>query len=669
MKKSSKNLIAVFLTLVISFGYAGQVWAANFTTTELISKHTDGTLGDESVWPGSGFGMSEDGRYIVFESVATNIVNNDTNGVVDVFVRDTQLNTTTRVSVNTAGEEGVSCNNGPSGSQLAPSGGSMSSDGRYIVFHSDCDNLVANDNNNKSDIFLRDTQLNTTTRVSVSTAGVEQDGYSYNSSMSSDGRYITFYSTGTNLVAGDTNAEADIFLRDTQLNITTRVSISTGGSESDNQSTTSIISANGRYVVFRSNATNLVAGDTNAVEDVFVRDTQLNTTTRVSISTGGSEGDIRSFPYGISADGGYVLFYSEATNLVTGDTNAVGDVFIRDTQLNTTTRVSVSTAGVEGNGESYAYGISADGRYALLSSEATNLVTGDTNAVGDVFIRDTQLNTTTRVSVSTAGVEGNGYSGTGGISPDGQTIVFLSSATNIVVGDTNGFDDLFLARVLSAPTTTTQSASSITTTTATLNGNITDTGGEANTERGFDIGTDNTYTMTDVADPTGSYSTGAYTGSATGLTCGTTYHYRAYSTNTAGTGTGSDESFTTSACPVSVTVINGAVPVWILQQMSDSLRGQQNSTNNQQPQILEQSKFQFTKNLKYRDRNTDVLELQKFLNNNGYPISKSGIGSKGNETTYFGLATRSALIKYQKANNIKPAVGYFGAVTRRVVNK
>ncbi len=611
MKKSSKNLIAVFLTLVISFGYAGQVWAANFTTTELISKHTDGTLGDESVWPGSGFGMSEDGRYIVFESVATNIVNNDTNGVVDVFVRDTQLNTTTRVSVNTAGEEGVSCNNGPSGSQLAPSGGSMSSDGRYIVFHSDCDNLVANDNNNKSDIFLRDTQLNTTTRVSVSTAGVEQDGYSYNSSMSSDGRYITFYSTGTNLVAGDTNAEADIFLRDTQLNITTRVSISTGGSESDNQSTTSIISANGRYVVFRSNATNLVAGDTNAVEDVFVRDTQLNTTTRVSISTGGSEGDIRSFPYGISADGGYVLFYSEATNLVTGDTNAVGDVFIRDTQLNTTTRVSVSTAGVEGNG----------------------------------------------------------YSGTGGISPDGQTIVFLSSATNIVVGDTNGFDDLFLARVLSAPTTTTQSASSITTTTATLNGNITDTGGEANTERGFDIGTDNTYTMTDVADPTGSYSTGAYTGSATGLTCGTTYHYRAYSTNTAGTGTGSDESFTTSACPVSVTVINGAVPVWILQQMSDSLRGQQNSTNNQQPQILEQSKFQFTKNLKYRDRNTDVLELQKFLNNNGYPISKSGIGSKGNETTYFGLATRSALIKYQKANNIKPAVGYFGAVTRRVVNK
>ncbi len=237
-----------------------------------------------------------------------------------------------------------------------------------------------------------------------------------------------------------------------------------------------------------------------------------------------------------------------------------------------------------------------------------------------------------------------------------------------------GSVDAFVLKLsqTSAPTTTTQSASSITTTTATLNGNITDTGGEDNTERGFNIGTDTNYTMTDITE-SGTYSTGSYSLTATGLTCGTTYHYRAYSTNTAGTGTGSDETFTTSACPVAAST-GGSVPVWILQSMSDNLRNTNQSLNESTGQQIQNTnnnqtqKFTFTKNLKYRDRNTDVLELQKFLNNNGFPISKSGIGSKGNETTYFGLATRSALIKYQKANNIKPTEGYFGVITRKFVN-
>ncbi len=164
----------------------------------------------------------------------------------------------------------------------------------------------------------------------------------------------------------------------------------------------------------------------------------------------------------------------------------------------------------------------------------------------------------------------------------------------------------------------------------------------------------------------------SFTANLTGLTCNTTYHYRAYSTNTAGTGTGSDDTFTTSACPVAAPT-GGAVPVWILQSMNNQQTINQNSApvipSIPTPQPTPQPKFQFTKNLKYRDRSTDVLELQKFLNSNGYILSNTGAGSIGFETTYFGPATRNALTKFQKDNNIKPAVGYFGVITRGVVNK
>ena len=606
MSKINKKFLTIFLTLALIFGFSGQVWALN--STEIVSKSTAGVLADQ--YSDNGF-ISGDGRYVVFSSNATNLVAGDTNATHDAFLRDTQLDTTVRVSVSTAGVEG---NNGSYEPQI-------SSDGRYIVFSSDSTNLVAGDTNGVRDVFLRDTQLNTTTRVSISTAGTE-------------------------------------------------------GNETVVDNTIASISNDGRYVFFQSTATNLVAGDTNALPDVFMRDTQSNTTTRVSVSTAGAEADqgVTSDFVGISDDGRYLIFTSESTNLITGDTAGFADVFLRDTQLNTTTRISVDSLGIQGNGASYASaGISSDGRYITFISEATNLVDDDTNSQYDAFLLDTQTNTMTRVSVSSLGIEGNDYSGTFSVSDDGQYVSFYSDATNLVSGDTNGVGDIFLYSIISisAPTTTTTSSSSITTTTATLTGNITDTGGEANTIRGFDIGTDNTYTMTDITE-SGSYSSGSYSLTATGLTCNTTYHYRAYSTNTSGTGTGSDDTFTTSACPVAAPT-GGAVPVWILQSINNQQTINQNSApvipSIPTPQPTPQPKFQFTKNLKYRDRSTDVLELQKFLNSNGYTVSNTGAGSIGFETTYFGPATRNALTKFQKDNNIKPAVGYFGVITRGVVNK
>jgi peptidoglycan hydrolase-like protein with peptidoglycan-binding domain len=649
MKNFAKKLFLSILTLTLLFIFSGQAWAVTFRTNELISKHTDGTLANEASG-GEYVTVSSDGRYIVFKSYASNLVASDTNGVDDVFLRDTDLNTTERISVSNSGTEGVSCGGSINGSSILVN--SISDDNRYIVFSSDCGDLVSGDTNNVADVFVRDTQLDTTTRVSIRNNGTQADEESVPGSISSDGRYVLFSSLDVLTVAGDNNFTSDIFIRDTQLNTTTRASVSTAGVEGDGSSREAFISSDNRYVFFNSDATNLVADDTNGETDIFVRDTQLNTTTRASVSTAGVEGDGFSFMLDISSDGRYVLFNSDATNLVADDTNGETDIFVRDTQLNTTTRISVSTAGVEGDEASGEGTISADGDYIVFYSDATNLVSGDTNAVEDVFVRDTQLNTTTRISVSTAGVQGNGSSTYGSISADGETIVFLSSATNLVSGDTNGFGDLFLSRMLSTPTTTTQSASSITTTTATLNGNITDTGGEANTERGFDIGTDNTYTMSDVADPTGSYSTGAYTGSATGLSCGTTYHYRAYSTNTAGTGTGSDQEFTTSACPSSSSssgssassraqnLINmGKVQEaqTIINQFPTQTQNVNLNTNNTNPTTPKPTN---TPTVRKGNRNNTVKYIQEYLK-----IKADGI---------FGPITQSAVIEFQKQHNLVP---------------
>jgi Tol biopolymer transport system component len=222
------------------------------------------------------------------------------------------------------------------------------------------------------------------------------------------------------------------------------VSISSGGVQGDNHSIESSISADGRFVAFESHATTLIAGDTNGVRDVFVRDRKLHKTRRVSISTGGVQGDGDSFESSISADGRFLAFRSDATTLVSGDTNGVTDVFVRDRKLHKTHRVSISTGGVQGDGDSISSSISADGRFVAFGSEATTLVSGDTNGVTDVFVRDRKLHKTRRVSISTGGVQGDNDSISSSISTDGRFVAFESDATALVAGDTNGVADVFV---------------------------------------------------------------------------------------------------------------------------------------------------------------------------------------------------------------------------------
>jgi putative transposon-encoded protein len=308
----------------------------------------------------------------------------------------------------------------------------LSADGRFVVFRSAATNLVPNDTNDTTDVFVRDRLNGNTERVSVASDGTQANGFSDFGHISADGRFVVFRSDATNLVPGDTNAVGDIFVRDRQGNTTTRVSLSSAGAQANNASSAPKISADGSFVVFQSVATNLVTGDTNGNTDIFVRGLQPGgSTERVSLTSAGAQstgGD--SVDPWISADGSAVAFTSSATNLVANDTNGVADIFVR--AAGTTERASVSSTGTQATGASSTAQITPDARFVLFQSTATNLVTGDTNGASDVFLRDRVTGATVRVSVNSDGVAGNGSSFNAAISADGNVVAFMSEATNLV---------------------------------------------------------------------------------------------------------------------------------------------------------------------------------------------------------------------------------------------
>jgi Tol biopolymer transport system component len=251
--------------------------------------------------------------------------------------------------------------------------------------------------------------------------------------ISSDGRYITFTSS-LPLVNDDTNGVEDVYLHDRGTGALTRISVATGGGQGNAESLRPHLSASGRYVVFDSLATNLVAGDTNGVLDVFRHDRMTGETIRVSVTTGGAQASGASFEPEISDDGNLVVFQSTAFDLIDSDSNGTFDIFVRDLAASTTTRVSVTATGGEGDLPATEPTISGDGRYVAFTSSATNLVAGDTNNLGDIFVRDLVASTTTRVSVSSIGGEANSTCSRASISQDGRFVSFRSAASNLVGG-------------------------------------------------------------------------------------------------------------------------------------------------------------------------------------------------------------------------------------------
>jgi Tol biopolymer transport system component len=323
----------------------------------------------------------------------------------------------------------------------------LSSDGRYVAFWSWATNLVRGDGNAQRDVFVRDRLKGTTVRASLGADGRQGNGGSFAPSISGDGRFVAFQSVAFNLVPGDGNRTDDVFVRDRRLGTTVRASQGTFGAEGNGPSTEPAISANGRFVAFASRASNFAGIDGNHDSDVFVRDLVAGTTELVSVGPGGVVGNGDSMRPAISADGRYVAFLSDATNLVPDDANGVlgTDVFVRDRLLGVTTRVNLGPGGVEADGGSVDRpAISGDGRFVAFDSYARNLVPGDANFQDDIFVRDRRLGTTTRASVGPGGVEGNGFSDTPAIASDGSVVAFVSGANNLVAGDTNDGWDVFV---------------------------------------------------------------------------------------------------------------------------------------------------------------------------------------------------------------------------------
>jgi Tol biopolymer transport system component len=379
--------------------------------------------------PSSQSETSLDGRFIAFVSGAQGLVTGDTNGKPDVFLRDRVAGTTIRVSVGSGGGQGNGRSDLPS----------LSRDGRYVAFFSQATNLVSGDTNGKSDIFVRDVVAGSTRRLSIPAGGGQANGDSAFPSISDDGQQVAFGSAASNLVSGDGNGQQDIFVRDLAAGTTRRLSVSSTGIGGNGPSIFPRISGNGDVVAFVSDATNLVPGDTNGSRDVVVRVRSTNTTQLVSVGAGGEPADSVSADPALSSDGRYVAFDSSATNLLPGDTNGFQDVFVRDRVAGTTQLVSVWPSGTPTNRLSTAPDISENGQIVVFVSQFS-----DAGALSNVYRRNRGAGITQLASVGLSGQPADSNSFGASVSPDGQHVGFTSTATNLVAGDTNNQQDVFV---------------------------------------------------------------------------------------------------------------------------------------------------------------------------------------------------------------------------------
>jgi hypothetical protein len=437
--------------------------------------------------------ISGDGNRIVFGSISSNVVPNDTNGVEDVFVRDLQSGTTLRADVTNTGVEANARAFLP---RVANGAGP-------IGFVSAADNLDPEDHDNNADLFLRtadgsvrvgsrktttipnapqsqpvlDTSggvlgfvTDATNLVSVTNApgsvmvrdlptklnelvSVQDNGFSaplsgFDPALSADGGLVAF-TTLDSVDLSDSNFSYDVYVRDRSAGTSDLVSVATNGTQGNDSSHMASMSDDGRYVSFLSTATNLVPGDTNGVEDVFVRDRVAGTTTRVDLSTMGAQADASVLGAHISSDGSTLVFWTAADNLVAGDTNSAVDVFVRDLVHQTTTRVSVDGTGLQANGPSRNAVIDHSGQVVAFESDATNLVASDGNGATDVFVHDLTTGSSLIISHDAAGAAASGSSSRPSISNDGIEVAFQSDASNLISTDTNGFTDVFVRSLAS----------------------------------------------------------------------------------------------------------------------------------------------------------------------------------------------------------------------------
>ncbi|HEX6116607.1 MAG TPA: hypothetical protein VFY99_05860 [Solirubrobacterales bacterium] len=369
--------------------------------------------------------VSQDGRFVAFRSEATNIVPDDTDTVRDIYVRDRQTGQVTLVSRAS----------GPTGAKGARDSYNprISANGRYVVFRSNATNLVPEDTDTLEDIYLRDLQTNETILVSRASTAVGPKGNagSFNASISADGRRVAFRSEATNLSPEDTDAIPDVYVRDLNTNETILVSRASGvaGAKGNGFSEFPVISGDGRRVAFRSESTNLAPEDTDAIEDIYARDLQTGETVLVSRAAGaGAKGNARSTFVSISADGNAIAFDSQSNNLHPDDTLPDADVYLRDMstgELELISRAS-GAVGAKGVPGSSEPAVSADARYVAFQSAASNLDPDDTDGTLDVYVRDRQTFSTEALSPALVNPYNRSFEAQ--IASDGMLVAYQADA-------------------------------------------------------------------------------------------------------------------------------------------------------------------------------------------------------------------------------------------------
>lgn len=355
-------------------------------TNSLASKKSDGTQADNGCYSAS---LNADGRFVVFDT-ASRLIPEDLNGFIsDVYLRDLVTGYVELISIS---DNGVQGNSQSVGGRITP-------DGRFVAFSSLASTLVLGDTNGVggNDVFVKDRRSKTLERVSINSSGVEGNLLSTEPAISADGRFVAFSSFASNLVPGDTNGQYDVFVRDRQLHVTTLVSVRPDGTMGDSDSGgisfgsgySQAISANGRFVAFRTYAQNLAAGD-QSWRDVLVKDLWTGALTAASVNDAGQLGNGSSDEPRISGDGRWVLFQSEATNFVPNDT-LHSDVFLRDMVTGTTERVSLTNTNAQANNYSWEPAMSADARFIAFASPGTNFVPNHYWLYQDIYLRTRAL--------------------------------------------------------------------------------------------------------------------------------------------------------------------------------------------------------------------------------------------------------------------------------------
>lgn len=437
-----KYRLSALLSVVLLF-WAGPAIAQ----IDAISRASVSTTGGDSNGVSTAAAVSSNGASVAFRSTASDLVTGDTNGKQDVFIYNVGTGVTTRLSLSNT--RMVQANDDSGVSSRASHPILISPDGRYVAYASDATNLVTSDQNGTRDIFVGDTQLLTTARVNIAFSVTEANNTCEEPALSDDGLFFGFSSIATNFDTSDQNGKSDVFRRNNSSLTTSPASNSTGGTAGNDDSYSPSLSSDGSVMAYSSGASTLVSGDTNSVSDIFVHafSGSGGVTTRVSVNSAGSQSDAASEYPVISGNGRYVVFESDASNLVSGDKNGMRDIYLYDLQEQVTERISVNRTGRDSNGPSRMASISADGRYVAFLSSATNIVAGDTNGTVDVFVRDRQAPKTLRVNLSADQVQGTRDVLDAMISSDGMYVGFSTDDSGLVSGDANGVSDVFLALV------------------------------------------------------------------------------------------------------------------------------------------------------------------------------------------------------------------------------